>query len=62
MALSKPLAKIAQEQGINPTPAGIKTLLIKLKNQNQNWKKVATICGVSTKSLRMWRDQLGIDK
>lgn len=60
MGLSQPLLKIAKEQGLKPTPSAIRDFLLKLRSQGHNWKNIAIICGVSTKSIRSWRKQLGL--
>lgn len=58
MSLSKPLLRIAEEQGLKETPKAIREFLMKLKNQGYNWSEIAVICGVSTKSLSVWRKML----
>jgi len=58
MSLSRPLLRIAKEQNLKETPKAIREFLMKLKSQGYNWSEIAVICGVSTKTLSVWRKML----
>ena len=59
MALSKPLLTLCQKKKLKPTPAAVKEFIERLIEQRYDWKDIAVVCEVSTKTLRQWRKEFG---